>query len=121
MRKLIDIPDSIVKDLKILAVKNDKDLKNYIQDLISRHYEFSNLTEMALEAVHDGQSYRFIHNYLIKTYEGVKDQTFDIDRKYESVSDFLLDVSQVCNHIVEMIEIDEEEERKDIEDEKKLL
>ena len=39
MKKLIDIPDSIVKDLKILAVKNDKDLKNYIQDLILRKYE----------------------------------------------------------------------------------
>lgn len=34
MRKLIDIPEEIVKPLKILAVKSDKDLKNYIQDLL---------------------------------------------------------------------------------------
>lgn len=32
MKKLIDIPDEIVRDLKILAVKQDKDLKNFIQD-----------------------------------------------------------------------------------------
>jgi len=32
MRKNIDIPDEIVQDLKILAVKADKDLKNFIQD-----------------------------------------------------------------------------------------
>ena len=32
MKKLIDIPEEIVQDLKILAVKENKDLKNYIQD-----------------------------------------------------------------------------------------
>ena len=34
MRKLIDIPEDCVKPLKILAIKEDKDLKNYIQDLL---------------------------------------------------------------------------------------
>jgi hypothetical protein len=34
MRKLIDIPDSILQDLKILAVKANKDLKNFIQDTL---------------------------------------------------------------------------------------
>lgn len=34
MRKIIDIDPAILKDLKIMAVKADKDLKNYIQDLI---------------------------------------------------------------------------------------
>lgn len=37
MRKNIDIPDEIVKDLKKLAVDADKDLKNYIQDLLVEH------------------------------------------------------------------------------------
>lgn len=37
MRKNIDIPDEIVKDLKKLAVDADKDLKNYIQDLLVQH------------------------------------------------------------------------------------
>jgi mRNA-degrading endonuclease RelE of RelBE toxin-antitoxin system len=32
MRKNIDIPDEIVKDLKKMAVDVDKDLKNFIQD-----------------------------------------------------------------------------------------
>lgn len=30
MRKVIDIPDEIVKDLKKLAIDQDKDLKNFI-------------------------------------------------------------------------------------------
>lgn len=32
MKKLIDIPEEILQDLKILAVKKNKDLKNFIQD-----------------------------------------------------------------------------------------
>lgn len=32
MKKLIDIPEEIIQDLKILAVKENKDLKNFIQD-----------------------------------------------------------------------------------------
>ena len=32
MKKLIDIPDEIVKDLKKLAIDADKDSKNFIQD-----------------------------------------------------------------------------------------
>ena len=32
MKKLIDIPDEIVKDLKKMAINADKDLKNFIQD-----------------------------------------------------------------------------------------
>jgi len=32
MRKLIDIPTEILQELKILAVKENKDLKNFIQD-----------------------------------------------------------------------------------------
>jgi hypothetical protein len=32
MKKLIDIPEEIVKDLKKMAINADKDLKNFIQD-----------------------------------------------------------------------------------------
>lgn len=34
MRKLIDIPEEILEPLKIKAVLDNKDLKNYIQDLL---------------------------------------------------------------------------------------
>lgn len=37
MKKLIDIPDEIVKPLKIMAIKQDRDLKNYIQDILIYH------------------------------------------------------------------------------------
>ena len=42
MKKLIDIPDEIVKPLKIMAVNNDRDLKNYIQDVLINHVNESN-------------------------------------------------------------------------------
>lgn len=32
MKKLIDIPEEILKDLKKMAIDADKDLKNFIQD-----------------------------------------------------------------------------------------
>jgi hypothetical protein len=34
MRKLIDLPDDIVKELKKMAIDADKDLKNFIQDIL---------------------------------------------------------------------------------------
>lgn len=37
MRKLIDIPDEILIPLKVLAIKEDTDLKNYIQDILVYH------------------------------------------------------------------------------------
>jgi|TARA_B100000497_G_scaffold28593_1_gene33576 hypothetical protein len=42
MKKLIDIPDEIVKPLKIMAVNNDRDLKNYIQDVLISHVKENN-------------------------------------------------------------------------------
>jgi len=36
MKKLIDIPDEIIKDLKKLAIDQDKDLKNFIQDELKK-------------------------------------------------------------------------------------
>jgi hypothetical protein len=41
MKKLIDIPVEIVKPLKIMAVNNDRDLKNYIQDVLINHVKES--------------------------------------------------------------------------------
>jgi len=37
MNKLITIKKADVQPLKILAVLADKDLKNYIQDILSEH------------------------------------------------------------------------------------
>jgi hypothetical protein len=45
MKKIIDIPDEIVQDLKILAVKSDKDLKNFIQDELVKLVEDSKKKE----------------------------------------------------------------------------
>jgi hypothetical protein len=104
MKKIIDIPDEIFKELKILAVKNDTDLKKYIQDLVSRHYEFSNITEMAFYGLKDGQSARFIWNYLIQTYEGIKEEKFDYGEiEFKSVIDFLDYVKDTCECAIEAI------------------
>ena len=43
MRKVIDIPDKIVKNLKKLAIDNNKDLKNFIQDELKKLVENSQL------------------------------------------------------------------------------
>lgn len=111
MRKIIDIPDGIVKELKILAVKNDSDLKNYIQDLVSRHYELSNITEMASYAVEDGQSMRFVWNYLVETYQGLKDEKFDYgDFQFGSLIEFLEFVKETCSIAVESIKNDSDYE-----------
>jgi phosphopantothenate synthetase len=39
MKKLIDIPEEIVKDLKKMAIDADKDLKNFIQDELKKLVE----------------------------------------------------------------------------------
>lgn len=97
MKKIIDIPDSIVKELKIMAVKNDTDLKNYIQDLISRHYEFSNITEMASRGLEDRQSIRFIYDYILQTYEGIRGETFDFGSfKVDTLAEFLDTIICAC-------------------------
>lgn len=53
MKKLIDIPEEIVQDLKILAVKESKDLKNFIQDklidLVSNVRNLNNTTTKHLK------------------------------------------------------------------------
>ena len=41
MKKIIDIPDEILQELKILAVKANKDLKNFIQDELKKLVENS--------------------------------------------------------------------------------
>ena len=111
MKKLIDIPDEIVKELKIIAVKNDSDLKNYIQDLILRQYEFTKVTEMAIEGIQDGQQVRFIWNYLLNTYEGLKDQTFTVDeRAFKDETDFFETVKMVCEMVIESIKTSKEDE-----------
>jgi hypothetical protein len=51
LRKLIDIPKPIVKELKKLALESDKSLKQYIQDIIVNEVE-------KYRANSDGQSDR---------------------------------------------------------------
>lgn len=107
MKKLIDLPDEIVKELKIMAVKNDTNLKAYIQDLVSRHYELSNITEMASIAKDDGQSVRFIWNYLMETYNGIADESFDNGSfKFDSAEDFLRYVISTCEFALSTIKED---------------
>lgn len=43
LRKNIDIKGKDVNPLKILAIKANKDLKNYIQDVLSEHVKNSNV------------------------------------------------------------------------------
>jgi hypothetical protein len=110
MKKLIDIPDEIVKELKHMAINNDTNLKNYIEKLISRHYELSNITEMASIGIDDGQSVRFIWNYLLETYNGIENEVFDFgDVKFEKCEDFILHVKEVCEEMLFTLKNNENE------------
>jgi hypothetical protein len=37
IRKQIDLEKEVIKELKILAAHADKDVKNYLQDLVIQH------------------------------------------------------------------------------------
>ena len=109
MKKIIDIPDEIVKELKLIAVKNDTDLKNYIQNLISRQYEFTKMTELAREGIEDGQSIRFLWNYLHQTYEGIKGCSFDYGNvKFNTEIEFFEHVKEVCEELIYSIKNEED-------------
>jgi len=121
MKKIIDIPDDILKELKLLAVKNDTNLKSYIQNLISNHHKYSNITEMAGYGIEDGQSTRFVWNYLIDTYDGIKDESFDLgDFKYDSLIHFLEDVRDTCGFAVDSLRLDQESKHYDKDYEEKI-
>lgn len=108
MKKIIDIPDEIVKELKILAIKNDSNLKNYIEELVSNHYQFSNITELADYAQKDGQAVRSIWNYLVQTYNGLENHKFGFDEtSFRDLTEFLQFVKYVCDWAINSIKIDE--------------
>jgi hypothetical protein len=101
MKKLIDIPDEIVREMKIAAAKSDTNLKSYIQEIVKNHRHFCNITEMAAEGIEDGQSVRFVWHYLIATYEGIENQTFDYgSTKFLTLEDFILHVKEVCEEML---------------------
>jgi hypothetical protein len=61
MKKLIDIPEEIVKDLKKMAIDADKDLKNFIQDHLTllvrgEKKEQKTSTNVKLESVSSSSS-----------------------------------------------------------------
>jgi predicted DNA-binding protein len=101
MRKLIDIPDEIVEDLKVSAVKNKKSFKKYLEALIEQEV---NEVETLSDAIkNDDQLIRSIGNYLIETYEEVKDiNTIWLDKGgagFNSKKDFLNTVIWICKEI----------------------
>lgn len=60
-------------------------------------------------------------NYLIDTYEGIKDETFDCDDfRYDSLVHFLEDVKETCGGIIFNMKIDPESEFYDKEYEQKI-
>jgi|TARA_R110000772_G_scaffold33653_2_gene81828 hypothetical protein len=42
MKKIIDIKEELIVPLKILAAKQNKDLKNYLQDIIENNVNLLN-------------------------------------------------------------------------------
>ena len=48
MKKIIDIPNEILQELKILAVKSNKDLKNFIPALIKGSSSTTSILSFAI-------------------------------------------------------------------------
>lgn len=99
MKKIIEIDDSIVKQLKLLAVNNDKSFKGYLESLIKSHHENTLKLELAKRASNDGQSFRFILYMLLDIYEAIKGVEFNYgEGKIESITDFLDLVEEACSY-----------------------
>tara|TARA_R110000782_G_scaffold20803_1_gene56409 strand:- start:249 stop:593 length:345 start_codon:yes stop_codon:yes gene_type:complete len=77
MKKLIDIPDSMVKEIKVLAAQSDKAVKHYLEDAILKEVQQGNYNELANYVIRDGQDVRPFWNYLALTFEALKDHTFN--------------------------------------------
>jgi hypothetical protein len=111
MKKLIDIPDEIVKNLKIEAVKNDESFKAYLEQVIINSSEFSKVTEMAMYALDDRQAIRPFWNYIANTFDGLKDKEWNNEEglKFTDRIEFYTFLKQTLEWMIQVAE----EEAKD--------
>ena len=116
MKKLIDIPDKLLKELKILAAKNDTNLKNYIERVVYEDYQISKREALTIEAIEDGQLFRFVDNNLIDLFCSIDKLPFSFnDEKIEGEIDFYNFVIEICKWRIEIIKTDMEENPEDYE------
>ena len=76
MKKLIDIPDSMVKEIKVLAAQSDKAVKHYLEDAILKEVQQGNYNELANYVIRDGQDVRPFWNYFYQTFKALKGHKF---------------------------------------------
>ena len=114
MRKLIDIPDSMVKEIKVLAAQSDKAVKHYLEDAILKEVQQGNYNELANYVIRDGQEVRPFFNYFALTFESLKDHTFNaMYPKYTFKLDKYIPFLEHLKGTIEwMIEIQKEQENE---------
>ena len=113
MKKLIDLPDEIVKDLKVMAVENDSSFKAFIENLILRHHEFSKNTELTNITIEDGQPVRAFINYFADTYKGIKGHFFNFDQyAFTNYIEFLEHIKSSAEFAIQMVLSDDEFEEE---------
>jgi len=102
MRKLIDIPQDSVKDLKILAIKDDESFKSYIEKIIIAHLDGHNrFTELTRTIINDGQDIRAIINYLADTYENIIEcEDIEVVEKLKDKKHYYSLIIDACNHMI---------------------
>ena len=118
MRKLIDIPDDKIKDIKRVVVESESSsVKEYIEHTILEQTEKDTFlfSLLAKNAIEDGQIERFLMGMFYDIYIQLKKQ----DMKGDIISasndpmggylDFLLTVKSCANHCYNVIKEDEEE------------
>jgi hypothetical protein len=90
MKKLIDIPDSISKELKKMAIDKGDSIKSIIETFLIDGFKLNKSTELAIEINDDEQIIRALTNYLSSTHNFLNK---DLDLSYDS---FLKIVKDVC-------------------------
>jgi len=103
MRKIIEIKNSKVNELKKLAIDNNKSFKKYLEDLIENHYEANNTTELAERMFIDGQPGRSIIYYFDDTFKAIKFKKFPYGEKFETFKQFIQYASDVLKQQAELI------------------
>jgi len=102
MKKLIDIDDRIVKDLKKQAVEAETDFKNWIQDILRYHAIDSHLNDLNWSAKceqHLKNSFDEVFEFFKK--EGIYDKPLTFMTHTDETSTFVMNLD--CKKNIEVI------------------
>ena len=111
MRKLIDIPDSMVKEIKVLAAQSDKAVKHYLEDAILKEVQQGNYNELANYVIRDGQDVRPFWNYFYQTFKALKGHKYWGEDEIKEYVPFLEHLKGTIEWMIQSQSEQEEDDR----------